>query len=390
MTIVMLATKFYARSDMGGGLERSARRLIRWLRAAGHDVVVLTRNYDRLPRRETIDGAQVVRFAVWPGGRLGASASYLVKALAWLVAHRRAYQVIHAHQAYAPATVAVLAKWLVHRPVVVKISTADAFSERRVLEQLPLFRLRRRLLRGVDRFVAVNPAARDEFAGLGLDAGRIIHIPNGIEVPPGVAGDADARRRARQGLGLAEGRTVRVIGRLSEKNIDVLIEAWPAVLAACPDARLVLVGDGGTFRSVEPQLRARVQALGLQGVVRFTGRVDDAERYLAGADCFVLPSRTEGMSNALLEAMAAGVPVVATDVPGNALLIDDGRDGVLVPPGDRGALACGIVQVLQDPARARSLADAARRKAAARFAMPVVGAAYLDVYAGVVPAADRG
>ena len=105
LTICMLGAKFYARSDMGGGLEQSARRLFEQLLASGCRVVVLTRDYDGLPRREVIDGVVVHRFRVWGSSRGLASLSYLAQSLCWLVVHRREYDVLHCHQSYSPATV---------------------------------------------------------------------------------------------------------------------------------------------------------------------------------------------------------------------------------------------------------------------------------------------
>jgi glycosyltransferase involved in cell wall biosynthesis len=378
----MLATKFYATSDMGGGLERSARQLFQHLLANGHRVMVLTRNYDRLKPHELIDGVEVHRFPIWGRARVTVSLSYFLQSLWWLVRHRRDYDVIHCHQSYAPATIGALARLVVGKPVVVKVSTADQFSERRELERLRLFRLRRFLLRRVDRFVMVNRAAQEEFAGLGIQASRMVHIPNGVRVPEACACDPAVRREARRRLALPEGFLVVSIGRLSaEKNLSTLIEAWPLVLRRFPAAHLALVGDGGTFRSVEAELRQQVARMGLEGCVRFTGRVADVLGFLLASDVFVLPSSTEGMSNALLEAMAAGVAIVATRIPGNCAVIAHGEQGLLVEPRDPHALAEAIVQLLAFPERASQLARAARQRAEERFALPRVGEAYRALYA---------
>ena len=385
LTICMLGAKFYARSDMGGGLERSARRLFEQLLASGCRVVVLTRDYDGLPRREVIDGVVVHRFRVWGSSRALASLSYLAQSLCWLVIHRREYDVLHCHQSYSPATIGALGRMVLRKPVLVKVSTADAFSERRELERLPFFGLRRLLLKRVDRFVAVNRLASGEFTGLGIKAERITHIPNGVVIPSEAAFDETDKAAARARLGLGEGKLAVFVGRLSaEKNLSVLLEAWPAVIRARPEARLVLVGDGGTFRNVEADLRRQVDALGLQGRVVFTGRVTDVLDYLLAADLFVLPSITEGMSNALLEAMAAGLPAVASRVPGNEELIQDQENGLLVNAQDPGALAHAICRLFAAPAEAHRLGQAARRRVEARFTIERVTRAYLSLYHGLL------
>ena len=381
----MLATKFYASSDMGGGLERSARRLILELRRAGHHVTVLTRNYDGLPRREAIDGAMVERFPIWGRSRLLTSLSYLVQSLWWLIRHRREYDVIHCHQSYAPATIGVLAKLWLGKPVLVKISTADEFSERRELERLPLSALRWRLLRRVDRFVAVNPLAAEEFTAMGIPASRITHVPNGVPLYADVAFDHAVKRAAKARLGLRWRHIVIFVGRLSaEKNLSTVIEAWPQVLRQHPEAHLLLVGDGGTFRNVEPELRCQVKATGLEEQVHFIGRVADAQDYLLAADVFVLASSTEGMSNALLEAMAAGVAVVATRIPGNAALVRDGDEGILVERADAEGLAAAVIRLLQSPEEATRLARAARRAVEERFGIQRVREEYVNLYRSLV------
>ena len=266
-----------------------------------------------------------------------------------------------------------------------KISTADEFSERRELERLPLSTLRWRLLRRVDRFVAVNALAAEEFAASGIPASRIIHIPNGVPLSAEAAFDHAVKRAAKARLGLQWRHIVIFVGRLSsEKNLSTVIEAWPQILRRHPEAHLLLVGDGGTFRSVEPDLRRQASAAGLEGCVHFIGRVADVQDYLLAADVFVLPSSTEGMSNALLEAMAAGVAVVATRVPGNAALIRDVDEGLLVERADVNGLAAAITRLLESPEEATRLAQAARRAVVERFAIQRVRDEYVSLYRSLI------
>jgi len=378
--IVMVATKFYANSDMGG-LEQFARRLFQYLSLAEYRVFVLTRNYDGLASREVVDGVHVYRFPLWGSSKLAISLGYMVQALVWMIVHRHEYQIVHCHQSYAPATIGALTKLLLGKPVLVKISTSDEFSERRELERLPLFRLRRFLLQRVDRFVSVNNQARIEFVDMGIDPTRIVHIPNGVPIPSERAFDVRTRQMARERLGLAWERITIFAGRLSaEKNLSTLIDAWPLVLVVYPDAHLLLVGDGGTFRNVEPQLRHQVAVLGLRERVHFIGRVQNVLDFLLTADLFVLPSSTEGMSNALLEAMAAGLPVVATRIPGNVGLINEDENGLLIEKLDVEGLASAIIDLFASPETASRLARTARRTAEDRFGIRQVSEQYLALY----------
>jgi glycosyltransferase involved in cell wall biosynthesis len=138
-----------------------------------------------------------------------------------------------------------------------------------------------------------------------------------------------------------------------QKGQDVLLAAWPAVRARCPEARLTLVGDGDLL----PALRSR-RSPG----VNFVGDVGDVRDWLAAADLVVLPSRWEGLSLAVLEALASGRPVVAADVPGLGEMVAPGT-GARVAPDDPRALAGAIADRLMDPARARAEGAAAARHA---------------------------
>jgi glycosyltransferase involved in cell wall biosynthesis len=115
------------------------------------------------------------------------------------------------------------------------------------------------------------------------------------------------------------------------------------------------------------QLQLRVEALQLEDHIHFCGKATDLQSYFAGIGIFVLPSRSEGFSNALIEAMAAGLPCIATDVGGNGEAIQHGRNGLLVPADDRDALANAIEELLGNPAAASRLGEAARRTAEERF-----------------------
>ena len=146
---------------------------------------------------------------------------------------------------------------------------------------------------------------------------------------------------------------------IRRKGFDLLIDAWRTVAAACPQWRLRIYGTG----EERAALQARIERAGLTGVVSLEGFNRDMAARFDEASLFVLPSRREGMPMVVLEAMAAGLPVVAFDCPtGPAEQLDGGRSGVLVPVGDSAALADGILRVVTDPAEQRRLADAASER----------------------------
>jgi glycosyltransferase involved in cell wall biosynthesis len=184
-------------------------------------------------------------------------------------------------------------------------------------------------------------------------------------------------------------RRVGVVANLRPvKALDVLVRAAIEVSAAHPDATFTVAGEGES----RPELERQITAAGLGGRFSLPGSVRDIPAFLAGIDVAVLCSRAEGMSNAVLEYMAAGRAVVATAVGANMELIEDGIHGLLVPPDDPVRLACAIDSVLRDPARAARLGDAARRRSRERYSREAMLRRFEDFYEGLVvgPAASRG
>ncbi|MER8235393.1 glycosyltransferase [Streptomyces sp. NPDC094049] len=224
--------------------------------------------------------------------------------------------------------------------------------------------------RWADRVLCVSEAERrtGEAAGIRADW-AVVH--NGVDIA----------RFASDGPPGGSVPTVVCVGRLCrQKGQDVLLAAWPAVLADVPDARLVLVGDGPDA----DRLRA---AAGPS--VRFTGAVDDTVPWYRAADVVVLPSRWEGMALAPLEAMAAGRPVVVSDVDGaRESLPPDHRTPCLVPPEDPAALAAALGRLLGRPELRHRLGREAHEHVLSRFDVRRTGAAVADVYRELAGARD--
>jgi glycosyltransferase involved in cell wall biosynthesis len=168
---------------------------------------------------------------------------------------------------------------------------------------------------------------------------------------------------------------IGAVGRFSgEKGHRYLIEAMALLAPRLPGARLVLVGYG----ALEGDLKSRAAGLGVDGRVTFAGERDSAE-LLGGFDLFIQPSLYESQGLAILEAMAAGVPVIASDVGGVRDAVTDGRTGVLIPPADPRSLADAILRLAADPELSGRLAAAAARDVRERFSL----AAMIESYAGL-------
>ena len=212
----------------------------------------------------------------------------------------------------------------------------------------------------------------------GCPLDKIVVIPNGVDLGRFRNGAMAAPVSLTE---LPAGPILGSVGRLSpKKGQATLLEAAALVLRRRPDAAFVLAGDGPQ----RAELGAHAERLGLNGQLRFLGLLEDPVPLLARMSVFVLPSHMEGMSNALLEAMAAGRPVVATDVGGNREVVLDGVTGLLVPPRDSGRLAAALLALLEDPARAVRMGAAGRARVHAHFSAATMTRRLEDLYRGLL------
>jgi glycosyltransferase involved in cell wall biosynthesis len=168
-----------------------------------------------------------------------------------------------------------------------------------------------------------------------------------------------------------------MVGRLSpEKDAENLIRALAIVIRQAPAFQLQIAGDGRSMES----LRELARALGLDDHVQFLGEVRDVAELLRHASMFILPSKTEGVSLTLLEAMSCGLPVIATRVGGTTEVIEEGISGVTVEAESPAKLAAAILQVYRDPEKAREMGHAASQRVAERFDIPRMIKAYQSLY----------
>jgi glycosyltransferase involved in cell wall biosynthesis len=222
--------------------------------------------------------------------------------------------------------------------------------------------LNRLTVPGADRVTCVSQQVADFAVNhIGISKEKVVIIPNGLQVP-----DAErllGSRAARTELGLpVDQAVVGTVARLDPvKRLDVLLQA----LGSLPDVYAVIIGEGPE----RARLMALCQGLGLTGRVRFPGQQGDVWPWLAAMDVFALSSDWEGMSNALLEAMAAGLPIIATEVGGTPDVVVDGVTGLLVPPGDPTALADALARLVRDPGLRRQMGQAGRERALRHFSL---------------------
>jgi glycosyltransferase involved in cell wall biosynthesis len=243
--------------------------------------------------------------------------------------------------------------------------------------------LERWAARWTDRIITLTDRGTDEHLARDIGcAEQYVAVPSGVPTDE-LRAAAPPRGGARARLGLDPDAFVVVgLGRLVPiKGFDLLARALPAVVAQIPSARVLLVGDGAE----RAYLGAIASSMGVTERLQMTGETEDMTSYLAAADVVAVPSRNEGMGRVIVEAMALGLPVVATAVGGIPDVVTDGECGRLVEPEDVDALGAALIELGRDPALRRKLGEAAVRRAEA-FSTAVASEKLLAVYASLVRA----
>lgn len=229
----------------------------------------------------------------------------------------------------------------------------------------------------VDGFIAVSDEVRESIMRqIGPIQGKVMAISNGVDVKRYERPHNKAALCHQLGLE-TNSFLVATIGRLTEqKGHRYLIEAATSVVSTYPDTHFLFIGDG----ELRDELQEQIRQSGLSYNVHFLGVRDDVPDLLAAVDLFVLPSLWEGLSIALLEAMAAGKPIVATNVSGTTQVVISGETGIVVPPGSSAALTDAIVQTLSDPARVQAMGQKAKQHVVMNFSAQKQANEHLALY----------
>ncbi len=283
----------------------------------------------------------------------------------WRILHRERPDIVHTHTSKAGA-VGRVAAWLAGIPVVIHTPHGHIFYGYYGRVMSGIIRLvERALARVTDRIVTLTDRGAQEHMQYRIaDLDKFVTIPSGIvlSVFRTIRANPAVKRKE---LGLpADGPVIGTVGRLVQiKGHEWLLKAAPRVLAEFPHATFVFLGEGPLLS----QLEKLADGLGISGRVLFLGARQDVPECLATFDLFAFPSLNEGMGRALIEAMAARLPVVATAVGGIPDIVVNGESGVLVPPKDALALADAVCGILRDPGKRRAYGEAAQRRVDERF-----------------------
>lgn len=352
-----------------GGLERVVLSLADWQRSRGDrsDIVCLFHE-GALAAQSRAAGIPVSSINKKPGIDVGA-----IWSLRRHLVERRP-DVVHTHNAaahyYAAAAVTGLGPG---RLINTRHGMGASTGARR---QMLLYRA---ALNGTQRVVTVCAAARDRFVETRqIPASKASVIPNGTAVAQMQPRSTLAKHRLLAALGRPlETVLVGVVGRLSAiKNHELLFDVMRRLRAIDRCVDLVVIGDGER----RSHLEARVQELALASCVHFLGMRNDVNQLLSALDVFALSSTSEGYSLALVEAAAAALPIVATDVGGNREIVQHDRSGLLVASQDASAMAASLARLVDDPALRERMGAQARQWALQNGSIDAMGAAYRALY----------
>lgn len=367
-----------------GGPETVIDNLSQSWHARGGEATVLTAQlHAHWPPQTTRHGVRIMRL---PDAhtRFFAERRYQRRLGAWLINHRDEFDLVYVSRLQHDAATTVVTGRRGRFPVALRAESAGLTGDcHRQLDTRGGRRIKQLCFRAA-AVVAPSAGIQRELIAAGYPRDRIHLIANGVAVRS-TPRSARSRRTARAVLAEADPTLAMpdaaplavFAGRLhAGKSLPHLINAWSAVLEKDRRARLWLVGEGDQRVALAQQVRD----MELAGSITFTGTFQDIDEVLQAADLFVLPSVEEGFSMALLEAMAAGLPIVATDIPGNREAIEHGRHGLLVPPENAAALAAAVIELLDMPGRAAELGRQARRRVEMQFTLDTMVQRHVQLF----------
>lgn len=381
---ILMVTGAYLPELSGGGLQ--CRTMIHALREWIDFQVLTTCTDPSLPADQVVEGTPVTRVYV-DVSRPMTKAAAAWQTVRYFLRRRASFDAVHLHGFSQKSVLVILLARLLGKKVLITIHTAGSDEPEGVRAQ---GRLAYWCYSRADRFLAISDAMAQNYRAAGLPAQRLRVAPNGVDVDrfrPASPGERDACCRE---LGLDPAmRWIACVGFFSrDKNPGLLLDAWLALEPAHREGSgLVFVGaTESKYHEVDPQLAQQMRELAVRhgqgGQVRLLGELAGVERVYRASELLAMPSTREAFGMVLVEAMASGLPVIATRIAGvTDAIVDDGQTGLLVPPGDAAALTEALGRMLGDPARARAMGEHARRNVAARYGLGVSATRWREIYA---------
>lgn len=380
---------------MGGG-ETQARILAEGLIEDGHSALVLTRRSDTSQKKhERYGDVDVHRLAPTGRGQLK-KWGLLLSAFPALIRLRDRYDLIFVSGYRIIGLAAVLIGKLFRKPVVLKADSQGEMSGEFFDSGLKkigvshssfpfslFLRFRNFILKKAESFSAISPEIASEWISTGIPSGKVHLIPNAVDMTRFTPADAVQKSRLREDLGLPRQAAIAIYtGRLvSYKGLPLLLKVWKEIACKHEDCLLLLAGTGGLdIHNCEDELREYVTASGLEEYVRFLGAVQNVEDYLQAADLFVFPTENDAFPSSLVEAMACGLPVIATPVGAIKTILTHQETGWLIQPQNGPQLFDALHVLLSDRLLASRLGQAAWQSVQERYSATTVTGRYSSLF----------
>jgi glycosyltransferase involved in cell wall biosynthesis len=354
---------------IASGAEMQVERLAGKLVRLGHQVAVLTQRRDphSLPF-EVLNGISVHRadfpLSYWTYRDIGKQFRFLIK-------NRHTYDIIHSHQCFNHAVIGTVAAHWLGKKSILKIACAGEVGDLTVFSQFRGFKLVQKVLHRTDALIAISTDIEKELQDYGFPPEHIHSIPNGV--------DTDEFKRSVPFPERSKIIFLHIGRRTPQKGIDIIFKALQKLLQKGIDKNKIELRLYG-LDYPEYDYRSLAEQCGVQALVRFFAYTENIHDEYQNAHCLLLPSRAEGLSNVLLEAMSLELPVIATRISGTVDVVEHERSGILVDPEDPEALAASMERVIRNPEIAVQLGKNGRQRIKENFSLDHVAQHYSQLY----------
>jgi glycosyltransferase involved in cell wall biosynthesis len=376
-----------------GGVGRQAVLLTTKLKEAGIELFVLARKMKNVPEFKLSSDIKIYYIPAFRPGvhnleeknfsNLLTSLSFSLMMAIKLFVMRKRYELVHFHGASLPLVICLPLLKLLKKKVVAKVLASRLGTEAGSLKGRYFFfgDIVAYIMKKVDSFIAISQEIVDGLKGDGICTEKIKRITNFVDTARFSPANEDERERLKKMLSLEGKFVINFTGRIvARKGIDILINTFAKNKELLSSAIFIIAGTGPD----EGRIKNLVLELGINENVRFLGHTSEPVKYYQTSDIFVLPSFAEGMPNSLLEAMACGLPAVASKIGGVVDIVEDGKSGILFDSGDVSGLASAMIKLLNDAELRQRLGDEARKRIVEGFSIDRIADEYVKLYADIM------
>lgn len=367
MKILIISGLYY---PVIGGAEREAQKIAEILIRKEINVSVLTQYLKNYPEYEVINNVKIYRkikaFRPW-------GLTYFMSVLYFLIKVRKTYDIIICFGLFYYTPAAVIIKLLFKKRVLNRLECAGEKGDLKRIDCIKYKFLIKSLWRHVDRFIAITDDIASELKEAGIEEKKIIRIANSVDINKFIPKNESKEVRNTTQL--------LFIGRLTEqKGIDILLEAINRVIKKGGDVNVKIIGDG----ELRKQLEILSNQLGIYNYVKFEGIQENVMYWYLNSDILIIPSRYEGLPLVLLEGMACGVPIIASNIPAHREVLKDGITGIIFEKENIKQLSDKIEYLIQNPQVAKEIGKRGREMVISKYSLEKISEKYIELFKSIM------